>query len=286
MLDPRRVGIEPRRLDERVATLSIDVETDFGSGRVEALSKIDRFLDLMGALGVPVTAFVEGQFFENRRALCRLLLDRGADVQLHCYDHGLPGDTPESLRRGAAAYADLVGRPPRGYRAHTYRLTEELFETLVEAGFRWDSSVMTAFAQGRNPHPEFKRGDYFLLGGRLVEFPIGTWGRLPIALNHTHRLLVKRPAEAVLRAAFGPSRLVAYNVHMTDLVRCDSLRSAARSPLVRLLYRYLWCTQGGDTFKSLTGLVEYLRRLGFAFRTTDDLHRRVTSTAPGSTRRA
>jgi peptidoglycan/xylan/chitin deacetylase (PgdA/CDA1 family) len=280
LLDPGRVGIERRVLDARVATFSIDVETDYGTGRTEALSRIDRFLDLVDELGIPLTAFVEGQLFEKRRETCALLLDRGVDVQLHCYDHSLPGDTPEDLRRGVAAYSDFCGRRPSGYRAHTYRLTDELFDTLLEEGFLWDSSVMTAVAQGRNTSPEFRDGDYFVLADRLVEFPVGTWNGLPIPFNHSYRLLMKAPLEILLRAASEPGRLVAYNTHMTDLVRCDSLRAANRSPASRLLHRYMWSTHAADTFASFRGAVRYLARRGYRFESTDALYRRLIAAAP------
>ena len=282
LLDPQRVGVEARILGERVATLSIDVESDYGTGRTEALSQIGRFLDVTVDLDVPVTAFVEGQFFENRKDVCRLLVEGGVDVQLHCYDHALPGDTPDALRRGAAAYAEFCGHPPAGYRAHTYRLTEELFDTLLEEGFCWDSSVMTAVGQGRNRHPEFRDGDYFVLAGRLFEFPVGAWRGLPLPFNHTYRLLLKTPGEALLRLSTGPGRLVVYNTHMTDLVRCDSLREAKRTPTVRLLHRYLWSTQGSDTFDSLRGAVRYLSRRGYRFESTDGLYRRLSRTDAGA----
>lgn len=279
LLDPRRVGVEARTLAERIATFSIDVESDYGTGRTEALSQLDRFLDLLAELEVPLTAFVEGQFFENRQDVCRLLLDAGVDVQLHCYDHARPGDTPDDLRRGAAAFADFCGRPPAGYRAHTYRLTNELFDTLLDEGFLWDSSVMRAVAQGRNTHPDFKQGDYFVLADRLLEFPVGTWRGIPIPFNHSYRLLMKSPAEAVLRAIAGPDRFIAYNVHMTDLVRCDSLRSAERSPTSRFLHRYMWSTHGADTFASFRGAVRYLSGRGYRFEQTDGLYRRLVDVA-------
>ena len=279
LLDPRDIDVQVRDLSEPVATISIDVETDYGTDRTEALSQIDRFLDLVDELDVPLTAFVEGQFFENRQELCRLLLDRGVDVQLHCYDHTRPGDTPDELRRGAAAYADFCGWAPRGYRAHTYRLTNPLYETLLDVGFLWDSSLMTAIAQSRNTAPQFAEGDYFVLDGSLTAFPMGKWRGVPLAFNHAYRLLMKSPGEAVFRAAFGPTRLAPYNVHMTDLVRNDSLASAVRSPLSRLLHKYMWITHGADTFGSFRSVVKYLRRQGYRLESTDDLHRRVTRAA-------
>lgn len=280
LLDPGRVGVDARTLDEPVATVSIDIETDYGTGKVEALSQLDRFLALVAELEVPLTAFVEGQFFVNRTDVCRLLLDHGADVQLHCYNHCDPGDTPESLRRGIAAYADFCGRRPAGYRAHTYRLTEALFDTLLAEGFLWDSSVQRAVAQGRNTHPDFHSGDYFVLAGRLYEFPIGRWRRLPLAYNHSYRLLLKTPVEAVLRAVFGVERLVAYNTHMTDMVRNGSLESARRSAAARLAHRYLWAMHGDDTFASFRSAVSYLRREGYRFESTDGLYRRLAGADP------
>jgi peptidoglycan/xylan/chitin deacetylase (PgdA/CDA1 family) len=277
LLDPERTTVEARTIDRPVALLSVDVETDYGSGLDEALSRADRLLDVVARLDVPLTAFVEGQFFERRRPLCRMLLDAGVDVQLHCYDHAAPGDTPASLRRGALALEDFCGRRAAGYRAHTYRLTHELYETLLELGFRWDSSLMRGVGQGRNRHRVFRKGDYFLLGGRLFEFPVATWRGTPLPLNHAYRLLLKAPAEAALWAVSGPGPLVAYNMHMIDLVRCRSLQHAQRSALSRLLHRFMWATQGRDTLGALESFVTRLRGFGYEFMATHALYERVAA---------
>jgi hypothetical protein len=279
LLSPDGMRVERRDVEAPVALLSLDTETDYGCGRTEALDQLDRFTDLMAELGVPWTAFVEGRFFESRPALCRALDARGVDVQIHVHDHGTPGDTPDSLRRSAAAYADCLGRRPAGYRAHTYRLTRPLYDTLREEGFRWDSSLMRGFAQGGNRHPGFRGGDYLVLDDALVEFPIGTWKGVPIPLNHTHLLLAKTPGELALRALFGPPRLVVYNFHMTDLVRSGSLAFATRGRAVRMLHRYLWSTHGADTFAVVRRFVHYLARQGYGFRTTDAMHRLVAGGA-------
>jgi len=277
LLDPERTTVEARTIDRPVVLLSVDVETDYGSGLDEALSQADRLLDVLARLGVPMTAFVEGQFFERRRPLCRMLLDAGVDVQLHCYDHGDAGDTPASLRRGAMALADFCGRPAAGYRAHTYRLTHELYESLLESGFRWDSSLMRGVGQGRNRHRRFRDGDYFVLGGRLFEFPVATWRGTPLPLNHAYRLLYKAPVDAALWAVSGPGPLVAYNLHMTDLVRCASLPQSRITGLPRLLFRYMWATQGGHTFGALESFVMRLRSAGYEFLSTHALYERLTA---------
>jgi hypothetical protein len=279
-LDADRITVEARTVDRPIALLSVDLETDYGSGLDEALSRTDRLLSFLARLGLPLTAFVEGQFFERRKPLCRMLLEAGVDVQLHCYDHADAGDTPASLRRGALAFEDVCGRPPDGYRAHTYHLTHALYETLLERGFRWDSSLMRGFGQGSNRHRKFRAGDYFVFDGRLVEFPIAMWQGTPLPLNHSYRLLIKQPAEALLRALAGCGPLVTYNVHMTDLVRCGSLAQSPITGLPRLLFRYMWVTQGRDTFGALEAFAVRLRLAGYQFLTTHGLYERVQGEHP------
>jgi hypothetical protein len=276
LLSADEITVEPRAFGEKIAAFSLDLETDFGTGRTEALSQVSRFVDLMRELDVPWTAFVEGRFFECKRDMVSMLRDSGVDLQLHCYDHGQPGDTPDALRRSGAAYAAFMGRKATGYRAHTYRLTRRLFDALVSEGFLWDSSLMRAFAQGRNPDPGFQSGDYLLLNRQLVELPMARWHGLPIALNHTHLLLAKTPGEMVLRSISGPTPLVVYNFHMTDLVRCESLKVATRTPTVRMLYRYLWSGHGRDTFPVVRRFVRYLRRCGYGVATMSQVYERVT----------
>jgi peptidoglycan/xylan/chitin deacetylase (PgdA/CDA1 family) len=270
---------KPCDIDRRIALFSLDVETDYGTGRTEALAHLDRFADLMADLGVPWTAFVEGHLFAACRGVCRLLRERCADVQLHCFDHGA-GDTAASLRRSVDLYGEFCGRAPEGYRAHTYRLTEPLVDALIAAGFRWDSSLMRAYAQGGDRRRAHRRGDYLILRDRLVEFPMGTWRGVPLPLNHAYLMLAKTPGELLLRTVAGPPRLLVYNLHMTDLVRCGSLAVARRAPAVRLLHKYAWSTHGKDTFAVVRRFVVYLRRIGYEMLTTSDLYARVAAEAP------
>ena len=279
LIHPDDVVPSPRVLEHKSALITLDVETDFGSRQCTALSRLDKVLDLMAELDIPLTAFVEGRFFESRRDVCALLVARGVDVQLHCYDHGTPGDTPELLRRSVAAYTDFCGRHPQGYRAHTYRLNMPVYRALIENGFRWDSSILPAFALGGNLHRRFRAGDYLIFEDGLVEFPVATWKGLPWPLTHPYRLLVKPAGEALLRGLFGPRNLVIYNMHMVDLIRCTSLRVDHVPVLLNLLYHYAWGTNKKDTFASLRSIVRYLDELGYKFLTASELYRSVDPAA-------
>jgi peptidoglycan/xylan/chitin deacetylase (PgdA/CDA1 family) len=270
------VRVVPRTLATPAALLSVDVETDYGTGRADALDQLSRFLDVLDELAIPLTAFVEGQLFERRPQVCALLVERGVDVQLHVYDHATSGDTPESLKRGVDAFTAFLGRPPDGYRAHTCRLSPELFEALVTLGFTWDSSVMRAYALGHNGHACFRDGDYFVLGEGLFEFPVGRWRGVNLALNHPYSLLAGRVGGQILRRACGPAdRLVAYNIHMTDLLRVPALEQAPYGPLFRLMQRWMWMGHDGDTFAFFRLMCGYLRTRGFTFETTNGLYERI-----------
>ena len=275
LLTPDDAAFRTCYLPKKTVILSIDVETDFGSGRTEALSQLERLLELVETLGIPLTAFVEGQFFENKTDIIRLLSDYKVNLQLHCYDHSTKGDTPDLLRRGVAAYANFLGQLPNGYRAHTYGLGPALYHALAEEGVKWDSSILPAFAQGGNFDSRYRNGDYLIFENNLIEFPVATWNRFPFPLNHSYRQLMGRPTEAVLRRIFGPQNLVFYNMHMVDLVYSNSLATSNLPLIVKLLYKYMWGTNRTDTFSSLKNIVEYLQSLGYAFQYADEVYREL-----------
>ena len=216
-LDLKEHVLSWHKLDCRTAVITIDIEPDFGGTYYEALSRVPELLRLMAHLKVPLTAFVEGKVFQRHPATVEALLKAGVDVQLHCYDHPRGGDNAADLKLGVAAYRDVVGRRPEGYRAHTYRLTELLCKSLGDEGFVWDSSILCAFAFGGNRSAK-RSGDFCMLRGDICEFPVATWGRLPLPITQSYRKVIKSAAETVLRKLYSLPRLLVYDMHMIDLV--------------------------------------------------------------------
>ena len=202
-------------------------------------------------------------------------MSAGADVQLHCWDHRSWGDGVEDLRRSTEAYRRFLGRAPEGYRAHTYRLTPELVTALMANGFRWDSSILPAMAHGGHTGWRGVRADYFVLGERLVEFPLAVWPTIGIPLTHSYRLLLKPVGEALFRRLVGWPRTVVYDMHMADLVWTKSLGGSPLPPHVKAMYRYMWGTNRRDSFASLRAFVTDLRRGGYRFTTLGELYREV-----------
>jgi peptidoglycan/xylan/chitin deacetylase (PgdA/CDA1 family) len=114
LIRPDDVVPSPHALERKTALNTLDVETDFGSRQCTALSRLEQVLDLMAELDIPLTAFIEGRLFESRCDICALLMARGVDIQLHYYDHGTFGDTPEPLRRSIEAYVEFLWQTSRG----------------------------------------------------------------------------------------------------------------------------------------------------------------------------
>lgn len=276
LLQASDVDVRVEYLQRPTAVLSIDVESDYGSPQCEALGRLDDLLRVIAELNVPLTAFVEGQFFANRPDVCAKLVSAGVDVQLHCFDHLKDGDDPADLGRGVEAYHRYMGRLPTGYRAHTYRLTQPLFASLKEHGFHWDSSILPAIARGGNRAAAFWRGDYCVLDESIHEFPLATWPTIQLPIIHSYRLLIGRPTEHMFRRIFGLPKLVIYDMHMADLVWSRSLDASPLPSHVKWLYRYMWGFNRGDTFGSLRRFVHYLRSRRYEFRSMSDLYGSVT----------
>ena len=277
MLDVAAHRVVGRRSPNKAAVLSIDVEHDYNGDRADALDRLPDLLPAIRSAELPLTAFVEGRLFTGRPDLCAALVESGADVQLHCHDHRDSGDNAESLGRGVAAYKRFVGVPPRGYRAHTYRLTEALFAAVVGEGFAWDSSILPGFGLGAHRHPVFRRGvvrrrgkvpcrpDYFVIDDSLVEFPVASWRALGIPFTHSYRQLMGSVVESLLDRALSLPRLLVYDMHMVDLVSDGRLGQAPLPFWLKSGHALVRRRRRG--FDDLIGLAERLRRRGYEWTT-------------------
>lgn len=269
MFDVGAHRIAGRRLASKIAVLSIDVEYDYNGNGSEALDRLPDLLDAIRHADLPLTAFVEGRLFADRPDLCARLAEAGADLQLHCYDHSQPGgDSAESVRRGIDAFERFTGTRPRGYRAHTYRLTEDILQALVEEGFAWDSSVLPGVGIGNYWGRAFRNGDWFTIDGVLAEFPVASWrvfGIPFVPFTQSYRQLIGRSAERLLDRAASLPALLIYDMHMMDLVPDGRI---ARSPLplwMKSLHALVRARQRG--FDDLAALGERLKAQGYAWST-------------------
>lgn len=179
-----------------------------------------RILDLMEARGVKGTFFVLGWVARRCPELVREIHRRGHEVACHGYGHQRVTQLSrpafrEDVRVSKALLEELTGEAVLGYRAPSYSIapaTLWAFDELVDAGYRYDSSVfpirhdlygipdwprfpflLRRAGEGWEPGTD-PEGNYD--GDSLVEFPITTLrlfgGRLPIAGGGYFRLFPYR----------------------------------------------------------------------------------------------
>jgi polysaccharide deacetylase family protein (PEP-CTERM system associated) len=152
-------------------------------------------VDMLAEKGVRATFFFLGWVADRHPELVRLVDRAGHEVACHGYSHKLVYDqSPEEFReetlRAKALLEDIIQRPVLGYRAASYSITTRslwALDTLVEAGFTYDSSIFPV-RHDRYGIPDSPRWPHRLrtpIGSELIEFPLSTAQlgryRLPVA---------------------------------------------------------------------------------------------------------
>lgn len=219
---------------------------------------LPRFLELFARHGIQATLFVVGSDLatgENRKLLAQAVQ---AGHELGNHTHGHPYALSRLPREAAEreigdchhALADLVGRPPMGFRAPGYELQAETLEILEAFGYRYDSSifpcppyylaklaVMAKMALLRQPSGAIIGAPQAQLAPLLPYRPDGRapWRRghaslieLPIAVTPHLRLpaigtslLLSAAMRAVVLAGMARQPFFNLELHGMDLVGAD-----------------------------------------------------------------
>ena len=140
-----------------------------------------KLLDLFAEKNAHVTCFFLGWVAEKFPHLVREAEQRRHEVASHGYAHRLvyqmgPKEFIQDASRSKKILEDIVGHQILGYRSPGFSVTEQtpyFFDGLIEAGYRYSSSVFPA----RRPPGGLKTAKYapYLVsknGTALIEFPI------------------------------------------------------------------------------------------------------------------
>jgi polysaccharide deacetylase family protein (PEP-CTERM system associated) len=137
-----------------------------------------KLLDIFSAKDVKVTCFFLGYIAERYPHLVREAHRRGHEIASHGYSHRLIYSMTqetflEDVRRSKNILENITGEPVSGYRGPGFSVTKDtpwFFDTILKAGYRYDSSVFPAPRQ----HGGLETGHYapYLISNQLMEFPI------------------------------------------------------------------------------------------------------------------
>ncbi len=140
-----------------------------------------RLLDILGETQSPATCFFIGHIARRFPHLVREAKARGHEIASHSYAHRLvytmtPKEFLDDATDSRKILEDISGAPVTGYRASGFSVTEAtpwFFETLVEAGFKYDSSTFPA-SRGHGGMKNGRLAPYRRQtpAGELVEFPV------------------------------------------------------------------------------------------------------------------
>jgi len=242
----------------KLAGLSIDVDSvashleGYGferppdDGKAYTLA-IPRALDLLERSGARGTFFLIAEEAARFPVVVRDIAERGHEVASHSMTHGLPFSNLSEERRtrevndSKTLLESLSGEEVVGFRAPSWDLSPDLFDALVEAGYRYDASsypslllpllrlsVAKRSSTGRTKTASSLWEGVFgptkvHLRGRgereLVEVPICTAPFTRLPYYHTLRFLLPGPAFAALGCLARTRRgAITYQFHAVDFL--------------------------------------------------------------------
>ncbi|HEX5385592.1 MAG TPA: XrtA system polysaccharide deacetylase [Gemmatimonadales bacterium] len=149
--------------------------------RVEA--SVDTLLELLARHGASATFFTVGWVAERKPALIRRIAAAGHGIAAHSWWHRrvtslAPGEFLEDVRRCRTVLEDIAGVPVVGFRAPSFSIVpgaEWAFDALIEAGYRYDSSIFPIRRPGYG-YPGAPTEAYRVQrpAGSLLELPMAT----------------------------------------------------------------------------------------------------------------
>jgi polysaccharide deacetylase family protein (PEP-CTERM system associated) len=173
----------------------------FGSRVVDAT---ERLLDILDYADARATFFVLGWVADRQPGLVQEIHARGHELACHGYSHQMISrltqqEFAEDVKRAKKVIEDIAGTRVIGYRAPTFSVTRQTLwslEVLMEAGFRYDSSIFP-IVHDRYGIPDAPRFAHRIpvdgSGCALAELPLSTLSvfgqRLPVAGGGYFRLL-------------------------------------------------------------------------------------------------
>jgi len=142
-----------------------------------------RILSLLAARGIVSSWFVPGHTLVTFPESTAAILAGGHEIGCHGWFHEdaadlAPDEERAMIERSAAAVAEVIGVPPRGWRAPYWSLGPRSLELIEAAGFAYDSSLMAddyrLYRVRTGDQHSIEDGSLFGPEGELVEVPV-TW---------------------------------------------------------------------------------------------------------------
>jgi peptidoglycan/xylan/chitin deacetylase (PgdA/CDA1 family) len=119
---------------------------DTGLRQFGPLVGMDRILDMVKQVEIPITVYIPGRIVDKYPGHVRRILAAGHEIALHGYDHErwgeLSAEEEVDVMRRSIASMEKLARGPFGFRSPAWALNDRSLDILIDHGVVYDSSLM------------------------------------------------------------------------------------------------------------------------------------------------
>jgi polysaccharide deacetylase family protein (PEP-CTERM system associated) len=196
----------------QVRALRSVVSRDEWLSRPSRVAKsIDQLLECLDRHGARGTFFLLGWIARHHPEVARMIAEAGHEIASHGYWHEqvtalTPAQFLDDVRSSKHQLEDVTGVTVLGYRAPSFSIIPGLewaFDVLIEAGYRYDSSLFPIRRRGYG-YPSALCAPHLMqrAGGTLAEFPLATTKILSYSVPAAGGGYLRQFPLAVIRRAF------------------------------------------------------------------------------------
>ena len=254
----------------KIACITLDVETDFHDpdGKIRLFddaSLFDRYTALVKKHNVKLTAFLVTSLLDKYGAdYQRLTVEIPVEFGIHSHLHDMSNpcsraDIEESVR----AYRNFFGKNPMGYRAPVGQITREGMKSLLDLGFRYDSSIYPSVRPGKpgynNLHLPVEPFRVKKESQSIIEIPFATLHGLRLVFSLSYVKLFGWTIYDWLMKIFPPPNQVAVLTHPYDhyFHLLPQTTDGWEKPLMQ--------RNAASAFELLETMINFLHNAGYEF---------------------
>jgi hypothetical protein len=251
----------------KICFLTMDLENDCG-GRIGPVfdtiheKNIHQLTRFINQHQLPLTLFVTGQLFEEKRKELGLIQQEIKEVEfaLHSYSHpNLLTDYSQEIEKGVMAYKDFMGKGPLGYRAPQGKISSNDLACLKKHQFQYDSSIIPTIRPGVFNNRKMPKGPHFLEEYNLWEIPCSVFSFTGIPMGLGHIRLMGQSITKFLFFILPLPQFIVFAFHLHDIIQTEHVDK------LQGFWNFFYRRNVGQGFSLLDFVIKDLKKKGYSF---------------------